>query len=67
MEYDYEALAPKVRKCVKAAGGMKQFCKGIGRSRAMVYLWEDIPAELVVKAEKITGIPREKIRPDLYA
>jgi hypothetical protein len=64
---NYDALAPKIRKCVLAAGGMKAFCKAVGRSRQAIYLWDDIPAELVVKAEKITGIPREKIRPDLYA
>ncbi|MBX2989481.1 MAG: hypothetical protein KF802_16450 [Bdellovibrionaceae bacterium] len=63
----YQTLAAPVRRCVEAAGGFKPFCKGVNRTRQAVYGWKKIPADLVVKAEKITGIPREKIRPDLYA
>lgn len=35
-------------------------------TRAAVSKWERIPAERVVEVERITGIPREELRPDLY-
>lgn len=63
----YATLAAPVRRCVEAAGGIKPYCKAVGRTRQAIYSWKKIPADLVVKSEKVTGIPREKIRPDLYA
>jgi len=63
----YATLSAPVRRCVEAAGGINKFCRGINRTRQAIYAWKKIPADLVVKAEKTTGIPREKIRPDLYA
>jgi DNA-binding transcriptional regulator YdaS (Cro superfamily) len=29
-------------------------------------MWNDIPVEHVIKVERITGIPREQLRPDIY-
>jgi DNA-binding transcriptional regulator YdaS (Cro superfamily) len=34
--------------------------------RGSVSKWQRIPAERVVDIERITGIPREELRPDLY-
>jgi DNA-binding transcriptional regulator YdaS (Cro superfamily) len=45
---------------------MAKVANGLGISRAAVSLWTKVPAEMVVEVEKITGIPREQLRPDLY-
>lgn len=38
-----------------------------GVTREAVWQWqEQIPAKRVLDVEKITGIPRHKLRPDLY-
>lgn len=29
-------------------------------------MWKKVPAEQVVEVERITGLPREELRPDLY-
>jgi DNA-binding transcriptional regulator YdaS (Cro superfamily) len=39
---------------------------GLKISRGSVSRWRRVPAERVVDVEKITGIPREELRPDLY-
>lgn len=38
----------------------------IGLTRAAVSAWAKVPAERVVDIERITGIPRHTLRPDLY-
>jgi DNA-binding transcriptional regulator YdaS (Cro superfamily) len=48
-----------------------QFGAPLGVSKATVLRWEEgrirIPADRVVEIERHTGIPRESLRPDLYA
>lgn len=38
----------------------------LGLTRGAVSQWDKVPAELVVKIEEITAIPRALLRPDLY-
>ncbi len=38
----------------------------LGISRQAVFKWRRIPAERVLKIEAITGIPKERLRPDLF-
>lgn len=35
-------------------------------TQSAISQWDQIPAERVLKIEQITGIPRGKLRPDLY-
>mgnify|MGYP002721069339 CR=1 FL=1 len=35
-------------------------------SRGAVSQWTQIPAERVLEVERITGVPRHQLRPDLY-
>jgi DNA-binding transcriptional regulator YdaS (Cro superfamily) len=45
---------------------MSKVARGLGLSRSAISLWDKVPAEVVVEVERITGIPRERLRPDLY-
>lgn len=47
-------------------GLASEVAKGLGLSRAAISLWERVPAELVVDVERLSGIQRERLRPDLY-
>lgn len=47
-------------------GAMAKAAKALGLSRSRPYQWEEVPAEAVVKIEEATGLPRERLRPDLY-
>lgn len=48
-------------------GLLAKIAHGLGLTRASVVKWEKVPAERVVDIERITGIRRELLRPDLYA
>jgi len=43
-----------------------ELARQLGLTRATLYNWKRVPAERVVEVEKITGISRTKLRPDLY-
>ena len=40
--------------------------RSLGITHGAVNQWRRVPAERVVAVERITGIAREKLRPDLY-
>ncbi len=45
---------------------MAKLARELGLARSAVAMWTRVPAERVVEIERITGIPRERLRPDLY-
>lgn len=47
-------------------GGMAQLASKLGIARQAIYQWSRIPAERVVDVERVTGISRTELRPDLY-
>ncbi len=54
------------------ASGKRQrdIAEAVGRSEGAVSQWvsgeRDIPADLVLRVEEVTGIPRHRLRPDLW-
>jgi DNA-binding transcriptional regulator YdaS (Cro superfamily) len=38
----------------------------LGITRSAIEQWPMVPAERVVEISRLTGIPREELRPDLY-
>lgn len=52
---------------IRAKRGMlAKVAHGLGITRAAVVKWPKVPAERVVDVARITGIPREQLRPDLF-
>lgn len=51
---------------INAAGGVGALARALGISQPSVSNWSKIPAERVVAVESATGVPRAKLRPDLY-
>lgn len=48
-------------------GRVASLARGLVISHAAVRQWNGVcPAERVVDVERVTGIPREALRPDLY-
>lgn len=56
-----------MNEIIKAAGGITPLAKALKVKKQAVSAWNKVPHGRVVKVSEITGIPREKIRPDLYA
>jgi DNA-binding transcriptional regulator YdaS (Cro superfamily) len=40
--------------------------RSLGITHGAVNQWRRVPAERVVDVERVTGIPREKLRPDIF-
>lgn len=47
--------------------GVTNLARKLKVTRSAIYQWGDkVPAERVVDIERLTGVPRELLRPDLY-
>jgi sulfate adenylyltransferase subunit 2 len=62
---------PDLKTLFRSSGrSQRDIATALGRSEGAVSQWvtgeRDIPAELVVKLEEVTGIPRHRLRPDLW-
>lgn len=55
-----------LNEAAKAAGGIGPLSEKLGLSYQAVWKWRQIPAHQVIAIERLTGIPRERLRPDLY-
>lgn len=51
---------------IKKAGGAPALADAIGIRPQAVYKWTRIPAERAVDVERVTGIRREQLRPDVF-
>jgi hypothetical protein len=51
---------------VDAAGTMADLARRLGISRAAVAQWRKVPAERLVEVERVTGVSRVILRPDLF-
>ena len=55
-----------LRRIRATRGLLAKIAKECGITPGAVSMWKQIPAERVVDIERITEIPREQLRPDLY-
>jgi DNA-binding transcriptional regulator YdaS (Cro superfamily) len=55
---------------IARAGGQKALAKLLGVGQSYVSNWKNrnkrVPAERVLEIERVTGVPRHQLRPDLY-
>ena len=51
---------------VNAAGNFARLAKLLGVPIQNVCRWKRVPAEWVLRVERATGVPRARIRPDIY-
>lgn len=43
-----------------------RLARKLGITHGAVYQWDKVPAERVLDVERLTGIPRHELRPDIY-
>ena len=55
-----------LRNLIEAVGGQGQLARALGVSQQAVAQWRRVPAEKVIEVERATGVPREKLRPDIF-
>ena len=59
-------MIPIVEHCVARVGSVTELARALGVRHPALYQWTRVPAERVADVERITGIPRHELRPDLY-
>ncbi|MCK1718886.1 YdaS family helix-turn-helix protein [Bradyrhizobium sp. 141] len=59
------AALDEAKRAVKGNTGLSRALAGEITPQAIAQ-WKQVPAERVLKVEKATGIPRHRLRPDLY-
>jgi DNA-binding transcriptional regulator YdaS (Cro superfamily) len=66
----YKMYKKSLQRAVALAGSQTALGKALGKSQAHVWGWINrdgkVPAEYAIQVEKITGVPRYELRPDIY-
>lgn len=55
-----------IKQIAEKAGGVVALSKSLGLSRGAVSQWSKVPIERVSEVSRLTGIPREHLRPDIF-
>jgi DNA-binding transcriptional regulator YdaS (Cro superfamily) len=55
-----------LQDAITAAGGLSTLAKSLALSPSTICEWSQIPAGRVIAVERVTGIPRQQLRPDIY-
>lgn len=55
-----------VAKAAEKAGGVVALARELGIKHTAMYSWKRVPAERVLEIERVSGISRHELRPDLY-
>jgi DNA-binding transcriptional regulator YdaS (Cro superfamily) len=61
-----DELRTALKTTIEEAGSMRALGHLIGVSQQAISQWDRIPAKHIVEIERTTGVPRNKLRPDLY-
>lgn len=59
-----------INKAIQIAGGVKELCLLLDiKTEMTIRQWvkrDSVPAERVISIERVTGVPRHELRPDIY-
>lgn len=55
-----------LKRAIAAAGGLTALADPLGITPQAIWNWQEVPARRVLAVERITGVSRHDLRPDLY-
>jgi hypothetical protein len=61
-----EAAREAMLELRRKRGALSQLAVELGVTAQAVHLWEVVPIQRVLEVERITGIPRRRLRPDYF-
>jgi DNA-binding transcriptional regulator YdaS (Cro superfamily) len=59
-------LEPGIGAAIAAAGGMRQLAEKLGITSQAILQWKLVPVERLIEIERVTGVDRAVLRPDLF-
>lgn len=60
-------MIDSIRHIARKAGGLKSLARQLGIKHQSLYSWRNgVPADRVLDVERITGISRHELRPDVF-
>jgi DNA-binding transcriptional regulator YdaS (Cro superfamily) len=62
MDTKSEALT----RAVRLSGGQAEFARLIGITAQAISQWKEVPPLRVLEVERVSGVSRHELRPDLY-
>lgn len=61
-----EIKDPGLRLAVKTAGSKGELARRLNKSRQTIVQWTRVPEHELLNIEREFGVPREKMRPELF-
>lgn len=55
-----------LKRAIKVVGGLAGIADPLGITMQAVSQWDEVPPRRVLAVERVTGISRHELRPDLY-
>lgn len=55
-----------LKRAIDAAGGSGALAATLGITAQAVSQWDEVPPLRVLAVERVSGVPRHELRPDLY-
>ena len=55
-----------LQRAIKAVGGLNGLAIPLGITAQAISQWDQVPPLRVIEVERISGISRQELRPDLY-
>ena len=53
-------------RAINAAGGLTRLAESLNITKQAVAQWVEVPPLRVLEVERVSGVPRHELRPDLY-
>jgi DNA-binding transcriptional regulator YdaS (Cro superfamily) len=53
-------------RAIKEAGGLTKLAASLNITKQAVAQWDEVPPLRVLEVERVSGVPRHMLRPDLY-
>lgn len=55
-----------LKRAIEAAGGTAALARPLGITVQAISQWDEVPPLRVLAVERVSGVPRHELRPDLY-
>jgi DNA-binding transcriptional regulator YdaS (Cro superfamily) len=55
-----------VKRAVEAAGGARRVAEECEITPEAVYMWKQCPSDRIGVIERLSGVPRHELRPDIF-